>query len=184
MNKYSLSLYFRYLILLSCCSLVACSTPITDYENTTPNFSLREFFSGNLQGWGLVKDYSNKVNKRFTVEMNANWDEQQGTLHEVFTYADGTQQERTWILKEHNDGRVSGTANDVTGTANGSINGFALNWEYELTIQVDGKDINVHLEDWIYQLDEHSVINQATIKKYGIPVGEVIVFILKQDVTT
>lgn len=177
MNK-----HFKWfgLIIILLTTLMACSTPIEEYKNHEPDFDIRTFFDGELKGWGLVKDYRNKVNRRFVVDMRASWEKNTGTLYEIFRYADGSTQERTWTLIKGDNGAVQGTASDVTGSAQGKSAGFSFYWDYDLNIQVDGENMNVHLQDWIYQINQEAVINQAQIKKYGLPVGEVIVFIMKQ----
>jgi len=161
--------------------LSSCSTSTKDYQNTTPEFDLKTFFTGELTGWGLVKNYQNKVTRRFTVEMTGNWDGNKGQLYELFTYNNGETQERTWQLVKHLNGISTGTANDVIGEASGTQHGFAFNWNYDLLFEADEKEIRVHLNDWLYQIDQNAIINQAKIQKFGVDVGEVIVFILKQD---
>lgn len=161
--------------------LLACGSSIKDYQSAEPEFDLQTFFTGDLIGWGLIKNYEDKVTRRFTVEMTGTWENNKGKLYELFTYADGTLQERTWHLTTHADGLSSGTAGDVVGVANGEQQGFAFNWNYDLLFEADNEEIQVHLKDWLYQIDENAVISQAKIKKFGIEVGEVIVFILKQD---
>ena len=158
-----------------------CSTSPIDYQNTQPEFDLKTFFDGELVGWGLVKNYQDKVTKRFTVDMKGSWQDNRGELYELFTYQDGSTQERTWYFVTHEGGINTGTANDVVGEASGQQHGFAFNWNYDLLYESDGKKIKLHLKDWLYQVDENAVISQAKIKKFGIEVGEVIVFILKQD---
>jgi hypothetical protein len=170
-----------WLFFLVAFSLLACSSSIKDYQNSEPEFDLKTFFTGELVGWGLIKNYEDKVTKRFTVEMTGTWQNNKGKLYELFTYADGTLQERTWYLTTHADGLSSGTASDVLGAAAGEQRGFAFNWNYDLLFESDNQEIQVHLNDWIYQIDKNAVISQATIKKFGLEVGEVIVFILKQD---
>ena len=162
----------------------ACSTSLKEYESTSPVFDLRTFFDGHLVGWGLVKNHQNKVTKRFSVDMKGSWEGESGELYELFRYQDGTTQERIWYLENNSVNDVSGKASDVVGIALGKQKGFAFNWNYDLLVDVDGKEVQVHLQDWIYQIDERAVLSQAKIKKFGIPVGEVIVFILKQDVNS
>ena len=53
-------------------------------------------------------------------------------------------------------------------------------WNYDLLLTSDNKSIKVHLNDWLYQIDSEALISEAKIKKFGVDVGEVIVFILKQ----
>ena len=169
------------LIIILIFSSFGCGTSPKDYQNTEPEFDLKTFFAGELIGWGLVKNYQDKVTKRFTVEMIGTWQENQGELYELFTYQDGTTQERTWYFVTHEGGINTGTAGDVVGQASGQQQGFAFNWNYDLLFKSDGKQIQVHLKDWLYQVDENVVISQAKIQKFGVEVGEVIVVILKQD---
>lgn len=161
--------------------LFGCGTSPKDYQNTQPEFDLKTFFTGELVGWGLVKNYQDKVTKRFTVDMKGSWQDNKGELYELFKYQDGSTQERTWYFVTHEDGISTGTASDVVGEASGQQNGFAFNWNYDLLYESDDKKIKLHLKDWLYQVDENAVISQTKIKKFGIEVGEVIVFILKQD---
>ncbi len=161
--------------------LYGCGTSPKDYENTEPEFDLKEFFTGELKGWGLIKNYQGKVTRRFTVDMNGTWQGNKGELYELFTYQDGSTQERIWHFVKHKDGINTGTANDVVGEAFGKQQGFAFNWNYDLLYESDGSQIKVHLNDWLYQIDDNAVISESKIEKFGVDVGEVIVFILKKD---
>lgn len=169
--------------LIAIFSLAGCSTTTEDYADSQPAFDLKEFFDGELKGWGIVTDYRGKVTRRFTVDMNAVWKGDRGELYELFKYQDGTTQERTWYLQQRDNQINVGTASDVVGEAIGKENGFAFSWEYDLLIDTGDKNIQVHLNDWLYQIDSDSVLSQGKIKKFGLPVGEVIVFILKQEST-
>ncbi len=184
MNKYPLIIQKRLKIsvaLILIFVLSGCSTTPDDYKDTQPEFDLKEFFTGDLKGWGLIKNYNGKVTKRFTVDMTGTWENNKGVLYELFKYQDGSTQERTWYLNKEGNNINTGTASDVVGTAKGTQEGFAFNWTYDLLFESDGKQIQVHLKDWLYQVDENALISEATIKKFGINVGEVIIFILKQD---
>lgn len=161
--------------------LFGCSTTTLDYQDTTPEFDLKEYFTGELKGWGLIKNYQGKVTKRFSVDMTGTWTGNKGVLYELFTYQDGSTQERTWYLTKQENNINTGTASDVVGEASGIQQGFAFNWNYNLLFESDGSQIQVHLQDWLYQVDDNAVISEAKIKKFGVTVGEVIVFILKQD---
>jgi len=178
-NKLTIIAYATCFLAISL--LLGCSTTAVDYKDTQPKFDLKEYFTGDLKGWGLIKNYQGKVTKRFSVDMTGTWEENKGVLYELFTYADGTTQERTWYLTKKANNINTGTASDVVGEASGIQQGFAFNWNYDLLFETDGSQIQVHLQDWLYQVDADAVISEAKIKKFGIEVGEVIVFILKQD---
>jgi len=176
---------FTWLKTITACAIIsvltACGTTPADYENTQPEFDLKEYFTGDLKGWGLIKNHKGKVTKRFTVDMRGTWENNTGVLYELFKYQDGSTQERTWHLNKGKNNINTGTANDVVGTATGTQKGFAFNWTYDLIFESDNKQIKVHLKDWLYQIDDKALISEAKIKKFGVNVGEVVVFILKQD---
>jgi hypothetical protein len=162
-------------------TLLACTTTIQDYENSEPKFDLQQFFSGDLKGWGLVKNWRGEVTQRFSVELDGKWKNNKGTLYELFKYSDGRTQERIWKLERLDNGASIGRANDVVGEAKGQQSGFAFNWTYKLLIETEDGPLEVSLNDWIYQIDSDAVVSEAQIKKYGFNVGEVLVFIVKQD---
>lgn len=155
--------------------LTACSTPTIDrYAGTSPTLDLRTYFNGKVMAHGLFQDRSGEVIKRFVVEMDCQWDGDNGVLDERFTYADGTKDRRVWRLKHLGDGRYSGTADDVVGTASGQTRGHAFRWQYTLNLPVDGKTIEVQFDDWMYLIDNQTMLNHAKMSKWGIHLGEVI----------
>ncbi len=168
------------LILLTSFLLSSCSTSLSDYQATEPEFKLESFFEGELKAWGTFQDMSGKVVRRFTVDMTASWDGKTGILDEDFYYADGETQKRIWTLTHEGGNRYSGTAADVVGKANGEVEGFAFNWHYTMALPVDGEIYEVHFDDWMYMLDENNVINRAEVTKFGVTVGEVTLLIQKQ----
>lgn len=162
--------------------LAGCSTAgIEEYRGTQPGFDLRQFFNGPLTAHGMFQDRSGKVLRRFTVSMQGRWQGDSGVLDEQFRYDDGETQRRVWTLKKLPDGRYSGTAADVVGEASGRTEGFALFWDYTLRLPVDGKEYEVRFDDWMYQLDARSVLNRSVMSKFGVRLGEVTLYIRKED---
>jgi len=171
----------KWLLLFSCFFINACSTPLDHYRNQTPAFALETFFNGHLRAYGMVQDYSDKVTRRFSVNMLGTWQGNEGVLEEDFVYADGEQQRRVWHLTKLADGQYSGRAEDVVGTAIGRIEGFALNWGYTLQVPIDGEIMEFQLDDWMYLVEENHLLNRATMKKFGIPVAELTLYIERLD---
>jgi len=157
-----------------------CSTSINEYQNTSPALQLNEFFQGQLEAYGMVQDYKGKVTRRFKAEIVGNWKGNKGTLDERFEYDDGEIQYRCWHLQKSGN-QYTGTASDVAGEAKGVTRGNALNWQYVLQVPVDGKLMKFGLNDWLYLIDENHLINRATMKYFGIPVGEITLSINKLD---
>ncbi len=150
------------------------SAPVPqDYASQTPRFEMRQYFNGPVTAQGLFTDRSGRVVKRFKVNMVGRWDGAQGVLEEDFTYSDGSTQRRVWHLTDLGQGRWQGRADDVVGQAEGESAGNALNWHYTLRLPVDGKTYEVQFDDWMYQMDDHTVLNKARMSKWGFALGEV-----------
>jgi hypothetical protein len=162
-------------------ALVGCAGPqVRDYANEQPRLDLRTFLSGDLVAKGLFTDRSGRVVKRFTVTMNGRWTGDEGVLDERFQYSDGSTQRRVWRLKAFGDGRYSGTADDVVGEAVGESAGNAFRWNYTLALPVDGLVWNVALDDWMFLVDEDTVLNRSAMSKFGLHLGDVTLIITRK----
>ena len=154
--------------------LSGCASPtVADYAQETPRLDLTQYFSGTVDAWGIFTNRAGKVVKRFTVEMKCAWKEGQGTLDEDFVYSDGTKEKRIWTLTDHGQGRFTGTAGDVVGTAVGQVQGNAFNWQYTLALPVDGSILHVQMDDWMYLMNDRVMLNKARMSKLGIHLGDV-----------
>jgi len=188
-------------------TLAGCAGPqISDYSGEKPALDLREYFNGRLDAFGVFTDRGGKVVRRFTVVMNCSWNGNEGVLDEDFTYADGSTEKRVWRLTYLGDGRYSGTAGDVVGTAFGETRGNAFRWGYTLALPVGGtpnaagspqgasapgsavreatsegaKVYEVQFDDWMYLMNDRVMLNKATMSKFGIRLGEVTLTFVKR----
>ena len=148
------------------------SVDVSEYRAAKPVLDLSQYFNGTVDGWGMFQDRSGKVVKRFYVRIDARWDGDTGTLDEHFEYADGEKQNRVWTLVRNGD-RYTGTAADVVGTEQGSAQGNALAWKYVLALPVDGTVWEMDMDDWMYLVDEKTMLNRTTMSKLGFRVGEI-----------
>ncbi|MBT0571093.1 DUF3833 domain-containing protein [Curvibacter sp. CHRR-16] len=149
------------------------SQQIEQYANEKPALDLRTYFNGVIDAYGVFTDRSGAVVKRFSVVMQCQWNGAQGVLDEDFVYSDGTVQKRIWRLTQLPDGRYTGVADDVVGTAQGRAMGNAFNWQYTLRLPVDGSVYEVQFDDWMYLMNEQVMLNKATMSKFGVRLGEV-----------
>lgn len=169
-----------YLVIAMSVTLMACSSQkLDDYAGSTPDIDVKRFFAGKLEAKGVVMDRSGQVQRRFYVTMLGTWQGNKGKLEEWFTFDDGEKTTRTWYFDKQANGIYSGTASDVVGPATGRQVGFALQWQYQLDLEVGEDTYRVEFDDWLYQVDEKTVINRSYIKKWGVQVGEVILVINK-----
>jgi hypothetical protein len=169
-----------WLVGISILVLMGCSAQLEDYAGVKPELKLEQFFNGELVAYGMVQDYSNKVNQRFKVDMVGTWTGNEGVLDETFYYDDGSTSKRIWYITKTAEGHYLGRAADVIGSAAGKVAGNTLNWVYDLEIQLDGEPFVITLDDWLYLIDENNMINRTEMRKFGIPVGEITIYIGKK----
>jgi hypothetical protein len=155
-------------------AMTGCAGPqVSDYSQQKPVLDLRTYFNGEVEAWGVFTDRSGAVVKRFKVQMDCQWQGDEGVLDEDFTYSDGTKQRRIWRLKALPNGRYEGRADDVVGAAQGEVQGNAFRWKYTLALPVDGSVWHVEFDDWMFLMDEEVMINKAVMSKFGVRLGEV-----------
>lgn len=161
--------------------LTGCANPqVTDYAQERPLLELDRYFNGRVLAHGVFQKRNGAVARRFTVVMDCHWEGNQGVLDEAFTYSDGTTERRIWRLTKHADGRYTGRADDVVGEAQGQTSGNAFRWNYTLRLPVDGKEYEVQFDDWMFLVDDRVMLNRATMSKFGVTLGEVLLSFTKQ----
>lgn len=172
------------LYLLTCCLLLgSCgNVGVEHYAGERPALDLPAFFSGPVQAWGIFQKPSGEVVKRFKVEITSHREGERLMLDERFLYSDGTRQQRVWTLTPDGPGRWRGRAADVVGDARGEIAGNALRWRYRLNLAVDGSTWEVDFDDWMYLMDEDTLINRSSLCKFGIELGQVTLFFRRAGV--
>ncbi|WP_201345580.1 DUF3833 domain-containing protein [Thiohalobacter sp. COW1] len=172
------------LILIACSLLLSagCShMQAQDYQGQQPPLVLEEYFRGELQAWGMFQNRRGEVKRRFRVDIDGRMEGDELVLQEDFVYADGERQQRIWRIHRLDEHHYEGRADDVVGVARGAQYGNALNWEYKLRLEVGGKHYVVHFDDWMFLQDERVMINRATMRKWGIRLGEVTLVFVKTD---
>lgn len=161
--------------------LSGCSQSVSEYSNETPTLRLNTFFKGESLAWGVLHDWQGKQSVRFTAQLCGEWQGNEGNLYELFHFSDGRVEQRHWQLTQAADGKVTGTAGDVVGRADGQLAGNTLYWQYTLRIPYDGDTTDVVVKDWLYLVDEQNLINRSTLHKFGLTVGEITLSIQQQN---
>lgn len=154
---------------------------VKDYQTQTPALDLQNYFTGPIKAWGLVQDYTGKVTRRFDVEMVGTWEGDTGTLKEKFEYYDGETQERTWTIKKNAANKYEGSAGDIIGKATGDTAGNAMRWAYQMDLDVGDKTYRITFDDWMFLMNDGVLINRSYLKKFGLTVGELSLFMQKQS---
>ncbi|WP_448568234.1 DUF3833 domain-containing protein [Thalassotalea ganghwensis] len=171
----------RFFMVMFCVFIFGCGASLLDYRNTTPKLKLDDYFNGPIVAWGMIQDYQDKVTRRFCVELNGSWQKNEGLLKETFYFDDGEVSYRDWYLTRQVDGTYTGKADDVIGQASGRSSGMAFRWNYTLSIDIDGKNYQFNMDDWMYQLDDYRLFNRTAMKKFGIEVAHITLFFDKEQ---
>ncbi|VVO54269.1 DUF3833 domain-containing protein [Pseudomonas fluorescens] len=173
----------RFLLLVAMVlSVASCgSVDVARYADQQPALNLEHFFSQPVKAWGMFQKRSGEVVKRFEVNIVSRREGNNLILDERFQYSDGTRQRRVWTLTPEGQGRWSGRADDVVGVAQGQIAGNTLHWRYRLNLPVDGSTYEMSMDDWMFLMDEDTLINRTTMSKFGVEVGQVTLFFRRQS---
>ena len=144
-------------------------------------FNLEEFFEGDVVARGQFQDVFGTVRRRFDVEITGTWDGETLRLVEDFIYADGTSEQRIWSLQKTGPQTWIGSAPGVIGQATGTEDGDTFNWTYTIDLPVPDGTLRVSFDDWMWQLSDDRILNRAYMKRYGIDIGEVIIYFEKKS---
>lgn len=168
-------------LLAGTAALAGCANPqVSDYAQQRPRLELDRYFNGRVRAHGIFQKRGGEVVRRFTVVMDCRWEGNRGVLDETFSYSDGSTQRRVWRLTRHDEGRYTGRADDVVGEATGQVSGNAFRWNYTLRLPVDGKEYEMQFDDWMFLIDERVMLNRATMSKFGVTLGEVLLAFTKE----
>ncbi len=170
------------IVIFAFLSLTGCALSIDGerYANAQPDFNLQQFFEGEVKAWGIVQDRSGNLVQRFEVDIIGSVEGDTLTLDEKFYYSLGDgPAERVWTITEKASGSYSGFATDIPGPAFGRDYGNAVLWSYEMDLPVGDTSYVVKFEDWIWAFDEKTILNRSYIKKFGIVMAEVTIFMQK-----
>jgi len=175
------SIMLRSVMTGLCAVLAGCScSKIEDYAGNKPVLDIRQYLNGDIEAWGIFLDRSGKADPSFHVTMKGTWVGNTGTLEEHFSYSDGSKDDRTWTIAFSDDTHFIGTAHDVIGEAKGRQVGNAVNMHYTLALKAKGSIYNMKMDDWMYLMDEHTLINHTYMSKFGFKVGELIITFRKK----
>ena len=169
---------------ISLVGLSGCSVSVegNDYKAVQPAFDIEQFFDGDVKAWGIVQNRSGEVVQRFVVDIAGKVEGDTLTLDEKFEYGVGEgPTERVWTIVKQSDNTFIGSATDIEGPAKGTSYGNAFNFHYEMGLPVDDTTYAVTFDDWFWAFDENTMMNRSYIRKFGIVMAEVTIFMQKQS---
>ena len=145
-----------------------------DYAHKTPVFDIREHFNGNILCEGMIYGPFGRVTSRFVAQMQAEWDGDTCKMVEYFNYDSGLKQTREWTLTLHPDGCIAADAPDLRGTGQGRQLGAAVQLQYRIKLPPSAGGHVLDVVDWMYLLDNDTIMNRSQFRKFGIKVAELV----------
>ena len=162
--------------------LTGCSyMKIEDFENTKPEFNLMQFFEGEVTAWGIIEDRFGNLKRQFKVKMHGKINNDILTLEEDFYYADGETDKRVWEFSKLGEDTYQGLANDIIGKAIGKEVGNAFNMKYKMDLDLGFAELRVSFNDWMFRIDHETIVNKASISKFGLNIANVTLFFRKNS---
>ena len=152
-----------------------------DFADRKPAFVLEEYFEGHTKAWGFFQDLFGRIRREFVVDIKGERDGDTIVLTEDFAYADGDRERRVWTLRQLGDRHYEGTADGVIGKARGRACGSAFNWSYNFKLKIGGRRIKVRFDDWMLLQPGGVMINRATVRKFGLLLGQAFIFFQRLD---
>jgi hypothetical protein len=114
----------------------------------------------------MFQKRSGEVVKRFEVNIVSHREGDNLILDEHFLYSDGTRQRRVWTLTP--EGRAGAGARMTWWASPRSGRWQYLHWRYRLNLPVDGSTYEMSMDDWMYQMDEDTLINRTACPSSGL----------------
>ena len=145
-----------------------------DYAGTDPVFSLKKHLSGTFASEGLIFGPNGKMTNSFVAEMVGEWDGDTGTLSEKFTYSNGREQNRKWLLKLGEGNTFTATADDIVGEAQGTVSGSTVSMRYTIILPEEAGGHTLTATDWLYLTQDGVIMNKSEMRKYGLKVAELL----------
>lgn len=145
-----------------------------DYRGKGPDFDLRRNLSGPLTCEGVIFGPTGRVTSRFVADMVGTWTGTTGTLAEVFRYDSGTVQNRAWTLALGAEGDITATAPDVEGVGKGRVMGPGVMLRYRIRLTPEAGGHVLDVTDWMYLVENGTIINRSQFRKFGIKVAELV----------
>ena len=155
------------------------SNLVEQYASEEPKLALEAFLSGHMTGSGLIQTRSKKVASRFDFTADGSWKGDVGTLDEHMVYYNGKKDHRIWTIRKVGDGHYIGTTADVIGEADIRVAGNAMQWRYQMEVDVKGKKYRLSFDDWMFLMNNGTLINVNQFTKFGFNVGSLTLFMQK-----
>jgi len=138
-------------------------------------FNMADYFEGRTRAWGMFESITGKIKQSFVANIEGRWVGDEFVLEEDFTFSNGEKEARVWRLRFNDDGSFLASCADTPTPGIGTMSAMRGDLAYSMNLKVGRKKMMLSFCDLFYQIDETTVLNRARVKKFGIPVGQVLI---------
>ncbi len=154
-----------------------------EYDGRKPHFDIRKGLNGPMACEGVIFGPTGRVSSRFIARFNAEWDGDSGRMTEHFIYDSGETQDREWRLTVDPSGAIRAEAGDLVGAGRGRQAGHGVMLNYRIRLPESSGGHVLDAVDWMYLMENGTIINRSQFRKFGIKVAELVATIRPIDAT-
>ena len=160
---------------LAVLALAGCShaLAVRDFAGSAPALDPLAFFTGHTHSWGVLENRAGAPTATLTTDGEGVLQDGVLHMHQTIAMSDGSVQHRDWQLARTGPGRYEGTASDMVGRARGEAAGRAFHWGFAIALSPGNPLETVRFEQWMYLMEDGSLVNRTTIAKLGVILAEV-----------
>jgi Protein of unknown function (DUF3833) len=135
---------------------------------------ITRFLNGRTQARGFFEDRFGRVRREFSAVLNGTWEGAIFVLREDFQYSDGVNEQRVWRITPGDGGHFTATCADCIGVATGHGSAGSWHMRYKFRLKMKQRSLIVAFDDRVHRITADMAINKATVRKWGIRLGEVV----------
>jgi predicted HAD superfamily phosphohydrolase len=139
---------------------------------------IENFLLGKSTAEGVFQDFTGRVRRRFSVELEGAMDGSTLVLHEAFVFDDGATENRVWRISPQGE-RYTATADDMVGEARGAVRDGVLAWSYVFNLKLGARRLRVRFRETFLQTADDVVLNSARVSKFGFEIGRTTIIFRK-----
>ncbi len=175
----------KNLVKLCILSILVCSCGLNTkiYSDNKPILNAVNYFCGNIEGYGIYFDYSDKAIMRFKL-ISKGTCENTGSLKSEtkIIFEDGGTETKIRELHMIDDNRLSLVGNSITDAENVQQYGNAMQAKYSENIKLGLNSISFGIDDSVYMIDPVQAMQRIKVKKFLFTVGDIVIIWRKNAV--
>lgn len=161
------------LLALPALAVTACARSPEATEPPSGAITMDEVFVGEIRGRGLFVVDLTGAERRFSARLHGRMEGGRLIVAEDFVYDDGQEGRLTWVFERAGPNRWTGQREDTVGLAEVVEEGDTIRMDYTADFETGDGVTRLAFSDVIYRAPDGKVINQAIVRRWGLPVGRV-----------